>query len=215
MKGLQKKMGKQQEFAQARRCSWCTEDPLYLAYHDEEWGVPVYEDSRLFEMLVLEGAQAGLSWLTILKKRETYRRVFQGFDFRQVALYDESRMDLLLREEGIVRNRLKILSVIRNARAAAEVERRAGSFSAFLWSFVDGKPIQNSWKSQEQVPAFSPQSISMARELKGLGFGFVGPVICYSFMQAVGMVNDHEVGCFRHAQIRDMCSRAKGLTCGE
>lgn len=177
---------------------------MYKAYHDLEWGVPLRDDFRLFEMLCLEGAQAGLNWLTILRKREAYRRAFHGFDFRRVALYDESRIRSLHREDGIVRNRLKILSVIQNAKAAVEVEKRTGSFSEFLWSFVGGKPIQNSWTSQDQVPAFTPQSLQMARELKALGFRFVGPVICYSFMQAVGMVNDHEVGCFRHAQIRNM-----------
>lgn len=198
------------ESSQVRRCGWCTQDPLYRAYHDLEWGVPLYDDFRLFEMLCLEGAQAGLSWLTVLRKREAYRRVFQGFDFRQVALYDESRMEALLREEGIVRNRLKILSVVQNARAALEVERRAGSFSDFLWGFVGGRPIQNSWTGQDQVPSFTPQSVSMARKLRALGFRFVGPVTCYSFMQAVGMVNDHEVYCFRHAQVRALAHGLEG-----
>lgn len=211
MKGLEeKKRVNQQEAARANRCSWCTEDPLYKAYHDLEWGVPLQDDFRLFEMLCLEGAQAGLSWLTILRKREAYRRVFQGFDFRLVALYDESTMESLLREEAIVRNRQKIFSVIHNARAAVEVERRVGSFAEFLWSFVGGKPVQNIWTGPDQVPGFTPQSIRMARELKAWGFKFVGPVICYSFMQAVGMVNDHEVGCFRHAQIRNMSPGAGG-----
>lgn len=199
-----------QEDSLDKRCAWCTEDPLYKAYHDLEWGVPLYDELKLFEMLSLEGAQAGLSWLTILRKREAYRRVFEGFDFRRVALYDERRIELLLSEEGIVRNRLKVLSIVQNAKAALEVERRMGSFSAFLWSFVDNRPIQNSWTKKEQVPAFTPKSVAMARELKAWGFRFVGPVICYSFMQAVGMVNDHEVGCFRHAQIRGLAHAVEG-----
>lgn len=187
-----------------KRCGWCTRDPVYLRYHDEEWGVPVYEDSRLFEMLVLEGAQAGLSWLTILRKREAYRRAFHGFDLRQVALFDDGKVERLLREPGIVRNRLKIQAAIQNARAALEIQEKEGSLSAFLWGFVGGRPIQNNWASWAQIPDRTPHSIAMARELKAAGFRFVGPVICYSLMQAVGMVNDHELSCFRYAQIRDL-----------
>ncbi len=187
-----------------KRCGWCTPDPVYLRYHDEEWGVPVYEDSRLFEMLVLEGAQAGLSWLTILRKREAYRRAFHGFDLRQVALFEDGEVERLLRAPGIVRNRLKIQAAVQNARAALEIQEREGSLSAFLWGFVGGRPIQNNWASWAQIPDRTPHSMAMARELRSMGFRFVGPVICYSFMQAVGMVNDHELSCFRYAQIRDL-----------
>ncbi|MEJ5378188.1 MAG: DNA-3-methyladenine glycosylase I [bacterium] len=197
------------ESSKLRRCRWCTDDPIYLAYHDLEWGVPVFDEFKLFEMLVLEGAQAGLSWLTILKKREAYRRALEGFDFTRVALFDEARIESLLRDKAIVRNRLKILSLVQNARAAMRIKERTGSFSEFLWGFVDGRPLQNRWASHEQIPSFSAQSISMARQLKALGFTFVGPVICYSFMQAVGMVNDHELGCFRHEQIRSLGLRQK------
>jgi DNA-3-methyladenine glycosylase I len=196
-----------EEMEPLKRCEWCTGDPIYLRYHDEEWGVPVYEDSRLFEMLVLEGAQAGLSWLTILRKREAYRRAFHGFDLRQVALFDEGKVEHLLREPGIVRNRLKIQAAVQNARAALEIREREGSLSAFLWGFVGGRPIQNNWASWAQIPDRTPHSMAMARELKAVGFRFVGPTICYSFMQAVGMVNDHELSCFRYAQIRDLAER--------
>ncbi len=192
------------ESSDVSRCRWCTDDPIYQAYHDLEWGVPVFDEFKLFEMLVLEGAQAGLNWLTILKKREAYRRAFEGFDFTRVALFDEAKIESLLRDKAIVRNRLKIISLVQNARAAMQIKERTGSFSEFLWSFVDGRPLQNKWASHQQVPSLSPQSISMARQLKALGFTFVGPVICYSFMQAVGMVNDHELGCFRHEQIRPL-----------
>lgn len=186
------------------RCGWCTADPLYMAYHDLEWGVPVYDDSRLFEMLVLEGAQAGLSWLTILRKREAYRRAFHGFDPHKVAGYDEKDIRALLREPGIVKNRSKIQAAVENARRVVEIQERFGSLSRFLWNLVGGRPIQNRWHSRVQVPAMSPESLAMARELKGRGFMFVGPTICYAFMQAVGMVNDHEVRCFRHAEILAM-----------
>lgn len=172
--------------------------------------MPVFDEMKLFEMLVLEGAQAGLSWLTVLRKREAYRKAFQGFDFNKVSLYDETDLRQLLNDQGLVRNRLKLYSVIQNARALLEIKRSLGSFSEFLWNFVDGKPIQNQWESPEEIPSATPQSMAMAKELRAAGFRFVGPVICYSFIQAVGMVNDHEKGCFRHKEIRALGQGLKG-----
>ena len=186
----------------SQRCGWCTADPLYLRYHDEEWGVPVHDDQRLFEMLVLEGAQAGLSWLTILKKRENYRKAFDRFGPAVVARYDDGKVDALLADPGIVRNRKKIEAAIRNARCVLRIQEEWGSFDKFIWSFVDGEPIQNIWASLTEVPSRSPASDRMAAELKRRGFQFVGTTICHAFMQAVGMVNDHEISCFRHRQIR-------------
>lgn len=203
-------MKEQKSFETPKRCGWCPEDPLYRAYHDLEWGVPVFDEMKLFEMLVLEGAQAGLSWLTVLRKREAYRKAFQGFDFNKVSLYDETDLRQLLNDQGLVRNRLKLYSVIQNARALLEIKRSLGSFSEFLWNFVDGKPIQNQWESPEEIPSATPQSMAMAKELRAAGFRFVGPVICYSFIQAVGMVNDHEKGCFRHKEIRALGQGLKG-----
>ena len=183
------------------RCDWCTNDPLYLAYHDEEWGVPAHDDRHLFEMLVLEGAQAGLSWLTILRKRENYRRAFDNFEIKRVAAYGDADTQRLLADPGIVRNRLKIRSAIQNARAALAIIQETGSLSAFLWRFVDGVPRQNAWTILRELPARTEQSDAMSKELKKRGFNFVGSTICYSFMQAVGMVNDHVTGCFRHAEL--------------
>ena len=183
------------------RCDWGSGDPLYLAYHDEEWGVPAHDDRHLFEMLVLEGAQAGLSWLTILRKRENYRRAFDHFDIARVAAYGEADMERLLADPGIVRNRLKIRSAIGNARAALAIIKETGSLGAFLWRFVDGVPRQNAWTTLRELPARTEQSDAMSKELKKRGFNFVGSTICYSFMQAVGMVNDHVSGCFRHAEL--------------
>jgi len=188
----------------SQRCGWCTADPLYLRYHDEEWGVPVHDDQRLFEMLVLEGAQAGLSWLTILKKRENYRKAFDRFGPAVVARYDDGKVDALLADPGIVRNRKKIEAAIRNARCVLRIQEEWGSFDKFIWSFVDGEPIQNIWASLTEVPSRSPASDRMAAELKRRGFQFVGTTICHAFMQAVGMVNDHEISCFRHRQIREI-----------
>jgi DNA-3-methyladenine glycosylase I len=182
------------------RCSWCGSDPLYISYHDLEWGVPLHDDRRLFEMLTLEGAQAGLSWLTVLRKREGYRRAFAGFDPQTVADYGESDVARLLADPGIVRNRLKVASTISNARSVLEVQARYGSLDAFLWSFVDGVPIRNHWHSMAEIPASTPLSDRMSRELKRHGFRFVGSTICYAYMQATGMVNDHLVDCFRHHQ---------------
>ena len=186
----------------AERCAWCGTDPLYVAYHDDEWGVPVHDDRHLFEMLVLEGAQAGLSWLTILRKRESYRKAFDGFDVESVARYSEADAARLLADPGIVRNRLKIASVIRNARCVLDLQDKHGSLDAFLWRYVDGESVQNTWCSLAEMPAITGQSDRMSRDLKRLGFNFVGSTICYAFMQSVGMVNDHVVGCFRHAEIR-------------
>lgn len=183
------------------RCEWATGDPLYMAYHDEEWGVPLHDDRRLFEMLVLEGAQAGLSWLTILRKRSAYGAAFDGFDIEVVARYDEDRIQHLLAGSGIVRNRRKIEAAVRNAQLALEVQREFGSLDVYLWRFVDGRPRQNAWKALAEVPAQTPESLAMSRDLVRRGFRFVGPTICYALMQSVGMVNDHLVGCFRHQQL--------------
>jgi DNA-3-methyladenine glycosylase I len=180
------------------RCPWCGSDPLYMAYHDHEWGVPLHDEQRLFEMLTLEGAQAGLSWLTILRKREGYRRDFAGFDPQLVAGFCDADVARLLADPGIVRNRLKIASTISNARAVLEVQARYGSLDAFLWGFVDGAPIRNSWRSMAEIPASTPLSDAMSKEMKRHGFRFVGTTICYAHMQATGMVNDHLTGCFRY-----------------
>jgi DNA-3-methyladenine glycosylase I len=184
------------------RCAWCGTDPLYIAYHDQEWGVPVHDDRRLFEFLVLEGAQAGLSWLTILRKREHYRQVFDNFDCERIARYAESDVVRLLADAGIVRNRLKIESAIRNARSVLAIQAKHGSLDAYLWRYVDGTPVQNAWKSMAELPAKTDISDTMSKDLKALGMNFVGSTICYSFMQAVGMVNDHLTGCYRHGEIR-------------
>jgi DNA-3-methyladenine glycosylase I len=185
-----------------QRCGWVTADPLYLGYHDEEWGVPVHDDRRLFEFLILEGAQAGLSWLTILRKREQYRRAFAGFDARKIARYEKPDVQRLLADPGIVRNRLKIEATIGNASAFLAVGAAEGSFDRFVWSFTGGKTIQNRWKSIRKIPAETPESQSLSRGLKQRGFRFVGPTIMYAFMQAVGMVNDHTADCFRYREIR-------------
>jgi len=183
------------------RCPWCGTDALYCRYHDEEWGVPVRDDHRLFEMLLLDGAQAGLSWITILRKRENYRRAFEGFDPQRIARYDEDDVSRLLADPGIVRNRLKIRSAITNARAYLALLEQQPSFSDYLWRYVDGSPLQNRWQHMSQVPARTPLSDAMSADLKRLGFSFVGSTICYAFMQAAGMVNDHLVDCFRHPML--------------
>ncbi len=184
------------------RCAWCADDPLYIAYHDTEWGVPVHDDRLLFEFLVLEGAQAGLSWLTILKKRENYRRAFDNFDFRKIAKYDKRKIEQLLADTGIVRNRRKIASAVQNARVALKIVEDFGSLDAYFWGFVGGQTVQNCWASQEEVPVSSKISEKMSAELKKRGFSFVGATICYSFMQAIGMVNDHTTSCFRWQELR-------------
>jgi DNA-3-methyladenine glycosylase I len=182
------------------RCAWAGSE-LMIRYHDEEWGVPLHEDGRLFEFLILEGAQAGLSWETILNKRENYRAAFDGFDAKLVARYDRRKTAQLLKNPGIVRNRLKIASAVRNAQALLRVQEEFGSFDRYIWQFVNGRPRVNSWKSKTQVPARTAESDAMSKALKKQGFNFVGSTICYAFMQAVGMVNDHAVQCFRHAQL--------------
>ena len=180
------------------RCAWAGTDPLYVEYHDTEWGVPVHEDGKHFEFLVLEGAQAGLSWITVLRKREAYRAAFANFDPAKVARFDARKQARLLENPGIVRNRLKVASAITNARAFLEVQAEFGSFDRYCWRFVDGRPIVNTWKKRGQVPATSPQSDAFSRDLKQRGFKFVGSTIIYAHMQAVGMVNDHTADCFRY-----------------
>lgn len=183
--------------AAVARCGWAGSDPLYVKYHDEEWGVPVHDDRHFFEMLILEGAQAGLSWITILRKRERYRKVFAGFDPRRVARFDEDKVTRLLDDPGIVRNRLKVAATVRNARAFLDLQREFGSFDTYIWRFVDGRPIRTTRRSLADIPATTPQSDAMSRDLKKRGFTFVGSTICYAFMQATGLVDDHVAGCFR------------------
>jgi len=183
------------------RCKWCGSDPVYVRYHDREWGVPVHQDRRWFEFLVLEGAQAGLSWITILKKRPAYRQAFDNFDFNKVAKYNERKIQALLENEGIVRNRLKVRGAVINARAFIEVRREFGTFNKFIWSFVGGEPIRNHWKSAKHIPVRTDISDALSRDLKQRGFTFVGSTICYAHMQATGMVNDHTVDCFRYLEL--------------
>lgn len=182
------------------RCEWATKD-LAVEYHDSEWGVPLHDEKRLFELLILEGAQAGLSWDTILRKRENYRKAFDRFDPEKVARYGEEKIAELLEDEGIVRNRLKIRSAVRNANAFLKVQYEIGGFDPYIWSFVEGEPMVNRWKSISDVPAFTEVSDRMSKDLKKRGFNFVGSTICYAFMQATGMVNDHVVSCFRHGEV--------------
>jgi DNA-3-methyladenine glycosylase I len=183
-----------------RRCDWATNDRA-IRYHDEEWGVPVHDDRKWYEFLVLEGAQAGLSWDIIPKRREGYRAAFDGFDPATVARYGEEKVDALLADPGIIRNRLKIASAVNNARVFLVVQREFGSFDAYIWRFVRGEPVRNSWRSRQEVPTWTAESDAMSKDLKRRGFTFVGSTICYALMQATGMVNDHLVGCFRHAQV--------------
>jgi DNA-3-methyladenine glycosylase I len=199
-------MAKTTKDASLCRCGWVTDDPLYLEYHDHEWGVPHRDDRHLFEMLVLEGAQAGLSWITILRKREGYRRLFENFDAEAVAAFDQARVEELLQDASIVRNRLKVESAVANARAVLAVQDEEGSLSSYLWSFVDGSPIQNRWGRLSELPAATDLSKKMSKELKKRGFRFVGPTVCYAFMQAVGMVNDHTVDCFRHREVAELAT---------
>lgn len=178
------------------RCAWVKlDEPLYVSYHDEEWGVPIYDDQKLFEMLCLEGAQAGLNWLTILKRREGYRAAFDGFDVEKILRYDEAKLAALKEDERIIRNRLKIASVVKNAKSYQTIQQQHGSFANYIWSFVDGQPIINHWERTEDVPATTELSDRMSKQLKKDGFKFVGSTICYAFMQAVGMVNDHTINC--------------------
>lgn len=185
-----------------QRCPWPGDDTLYRAYHDTEWGVPQHDDRRLFEFLILEGAQAGLSWITILRKRENYRAAFDGFDPARIARYDANKIESLMQDAGIVRNRLKVASAITNAQKFLEVQDEFGSFAAYIWRFVDGRPRQNRWRTMSDVPASSAESDTMSRALKQRGFKFVGSTICYAYMQATGMVNDHLTSCFRHKDLQ-------------
>jgi DNA-3-methyladenine glycosylase I len=187
--------------AERKRCAWAGTDPPYVAYHDEEWGVPLHDDRALFEFLVLEGAQAGLSWSTILRKRDAYRHAFDGFDPEKVARYNKRKITALLDDAGIVRNRAKIESAIKNAKAFLEVQAEFNSFDAYQWRFVDGRPLQNRWRAIREIPAYTVQSDAMSKDLKSRGFSFVGSTIIYAHMQAVGMVNDHLVDCFRHREV--------------
>ncbi len=184
-----------------QRCPWCGDDPIYVAYHDTEWGVPQHDDRTLFEFLLLEGAQAGLSWITVLRKRENYRLSFANFDAHRVAAFDEAQTAQLLANPGIIRNRAKIAAAIGNARAYLEVQHQFGSFDRYLWRFVDGIPVQNTWQYPGEVPAQTPLAEQLSRDLRQRGFKFVGPTICYAFMQAVGLVNDHLLTCPRHAAL--------------
>ncbi|MFK8067257.1 MAG: DNA-3-methyladenine glycosylase I [Gammaproteobacteria bacterium] len=182
---------------QKTRCGWVpVNDPLYVAYHDQEWGVPVYDDHKLFEMLILEGAQAGLSWITVLRKRENYRQLFDQFNPEKIIHYDQNKISDLLENPGIIRNKLKVNSVVINAKAMLEIQREGQTFSDYLWQFVDGKPIINTWKTLAEVPVSTAESDAMSKDLKKRGFKFIGTTICYAFMQAVGMVNDHTTDCF-------------------
>ena len=184
------------------RCAWCGDDPLYRTYHDNEWGVPLHDDASLFEFLILEGAQAGLSWITVLRKRENYRTAFDGFDVARIASYDASKIAGLLQNPGIIRNRLKVEAAVTNAQKFIDVQEEFGSFDAFVWQFVDGKPKQNAWRNIGEIPASTAESDAMSKELKRRGFKFVGSTICYAHMQATGMVNDHTTNCFRHKELQ-------------
>jgi len=183
------------------RCGWCIGDPLYEAYHDEEWGVPVYDDATLFEFLILETFQAGLSWITVLKKRENFRQAFDNFDYKKIAEYDTSKVESLLLNAGIIRNKLKVKATITNAQAFMSLQETFGSFSKYLWNFVDGKPIKNSTENYKEAPANTPLSDTISKDLKKRGFKFVGSTVVYAYMQAIGLVNDHEVTCFRYYQV--------------
>ncbi|HEX7064982.1 MAG TPA: DNA-3-methyladenine glycosylase I [Bacillales bacterium] len=184
-----------------KRCDWAGSDPEMIDYHDYDWGVPVYDDRKLFEMLILEGAQAGLSWSTILKRRENYAAAFDHFEVEKVANYDQEKVNSLLQDSGIIRNKLKINAAVTNARCFLEVQKEFGSFSEYIWCFVGGEPIINHWKTHDEVPATTKESDQMSKDLKKRGFKFVGPTICYAYMQSTGMVNDHTVDCFRHDEL--------------
>ncbi len=185
-----------------QRCAWCGDDSLYVAYHDTEWGVPVYDDKTLFEFLLLETFQAGLSWITILRKRENFREAFDGFDYKKIANYDQKKIGSLLENAGIIRNKLKVNSAVTNAQAFIKVQEEFGSFSKYIWGFVDGKPIQNELKSLEGAPANTPLSDTISKALKKRGFKFVGSTVVYAHMQATGMVNDHVTSCFRYEEVK-------------
>ena len=183
------------------RCTWCGDDPLYMAYHDKEWGVPVKDDQTLFEFLILETFQAGLSWITVLRKRENFRKAFDNFDYKIVAKYTEDKIQKLLQNEGIIRNKLKVRAAVSNAQAFIEVKKEFGSFSQYIWGFVDGKPINNAWKVMKDVPPNTPLSDTISKDLKKRGFKFVGTTVVYAHMQATGMVNDHTTDCFGYTEV--------------
>ena len=185
------------------RCEWTGDDPLMTRYHDQEWGVPLHDDRTHFEYLILDGAQAGLSWMTILRKREAYNKAFENFDPQKVAAYDEAKIEELMGDAGIVRNRRKILSAVQNARAFLQIQEAFGSFDTYIWHFVDGRPIQNNWPDMASIPAQTPLSETISKDLKKRGFNFVGPTIVYAYMQAAGLVNDHVLSCFRHQQVAE------------
>jgi DNA-3-methyladenine glycosylase I len=183
------------------RCGWCLGDPLYEAYHDTEWGVPVRDDDTLFEFLILETFQAGLSWITVLRKRENFRKAFDRFNYRKIAAYDQKKVDSLLQDPGIIRNKLKVNATISNAKAFMEIQKEFGSFNTYIWNFVDGEPIKNQWKNYKDAPATTAVSDAISKDLKKRGFKFVGSTVIYAHMQATGMVNDHEVNCFRYHEV--------------
>ncbi|MCB1216837.1 DNA-3-methyladenine glycosylase I [bacterium] len=187
-----------------QRCGWCGDDPLYVSYHDEEWGVPLHDDNALFEFLLLEGFQAGLSWITILRKRDAFRRAFDGFIPQKVARYTPARLEKLMQDSGIIRNRQKIESAVANARAFLQVQEEFGSFDAYNWGFVDGRPLVNSWTEMSEIPAYTELAEKYSKDLKARGFKFVGPTVVYAHMQATGMVNDHITGCFRHRELKKL-----------
>ena len=191
------------------RCGWCGSDPLYIAYHDSEWGVPVHDDNTLFEFLILEGAQAGLAWITVLRKREGYRQVFEGFDAQRIARYSDRQLDRILGDPRIIRNRLKVYGARKNARAFLEVQEEFGSFAHYIWRFVEGRPIHNRWASMSDIPANTPLSDIISKDMKQRGFTFVGSTIVYAHMQATGMVNDHIISCFRHSECRELADLHK------
>ncbi|MEX2144324.1 MAG: DNA-3-methyladenine glycosylase I [Anaerolineales bacterium] len=195
------------------RCDWAGSDPLYIEYHDTEWGVPLHQDLRLFEMLILEGAQAGLSWITVLRKRPAYRLAFDGFDPQKVAVYDADKVTRLLADSGIIRNRAKIASAISNAQAFLKIQAEFGSFDAYLWGFVGHQPKVNRWETLKQAPPETRESQALSKDLKTRGFRFVGPTICYAFMQATGLVQDHLVGCFRYKELSGTSAYSSSLSC--
>jgi DNA-3-methyladenine glycosylase I len=187
--------------SEKHRCGWCKGDALYEAYHDKEWGVPVYDDAILFEFLILETFQAGLSWITILRKRDNFRVAFDNFDYKKIANYEQDKIDLLLQDSGIIRNKLKVKAAVSNAQAFIEIQKEFGSFSSYIWQFVDGTPIKNAFKSYKDTPANTPLSDAVSKDLKKRGFKFVGSTVIYAHMQATGMINDHEVDCFRYNEV--------------
>lgn len=190
-----------------KRCQWAGNDSLYVAYHDKEWGVPVYDDGKLFEFLILEGMQAGLSWITILRKRENYRKALDNFDAVKISRYKTARIEKLMKNEGIIRNRLKIEAVIADARAYLQVQKEFGSFAQYIWGFVDNRPVTNNFETMKEIPPITETAVIMSKNLKKRGFKFVGPTICYAFMQAVGLVNDHTIDCFRHEEVQKLVQK--------